>query len=114
MRIDHYIHFADQGEIIRLLRRILANQTQELANQEIEMQTLDQVLADVADERTQIDSLSTLTAGIKAQLDAVLAGALTPDQQAKVDAIFAGVESNKAAVVAAINANSPSAPAPTP
>jgi hypothetical protein len=113
MRIDHYIHFADQDEIIRLLRRILANQAQELANQEIEMATLDQVLADVTDESTQIDSLSTLTAGIKAQLDAILAGSLTPDQQAKVDAVFAGIEANKAKVVAAINANSPPAPAPT-
>ncbi len=76
-------------------------------------QTLDDVLADVTDEKTQIDSLAALTTGLKAQLDAVLAGALTPAQQAKVDAIFTAVDANKAAVVTAINANTPAAtPAP--
>ena len=73
-------------------------------------QSLDDVLADVTDEKTQIDSLTTLTAGLKAQLDAVLAGSLTPEQQAKVDAIFAAVETNKKAVVDSINANTPAAP----
>lgn len=68
-------------------------------------QTLDQILTDVTDEGTQIDSLVALTAGIKAQLDEVLAGALTPAQQEKVDAIFAAVENNKGKVVDAINAN---------
>lgn len=74
--------------------------------------TLDDVLADVTAERSQIDSLAQLTTGLKEQLDAVLAGALTPEQQAKVDAIFEGVESNKAAIVLAINANTPASPTP--
>lgn len=74
--------------------------------------SLDDVLADVADESTQIDGLSTLTSGIKAQLDAVLAGSLTPAQQAKVNAIFDAVEANKHKVVDAINANTPAAGAP--
>ena len=79
---------------------------QESKSREIKiMATLEEVLVSVADEATQIGSLSVLTAGIKAQLDAILAGALTPEVQAKVDAVFAGVEANKAAVVAAINQN---------
>ena len=77
------------------------------------MRTLDDVLNDVQEERTQIASLSTLTAGLRQQLKDALAGVLTPEQQAKVDAIFDGVEANKAAVVAAINANTDPAPPAT-
>lgn len=74
------------------------------------MASLDEVLADVTDESTRIDSLSTLVAGIKKQLDDILAGQLPPAVQAKVDAVFAGVEANKGKVQAAIDANT----APTP
>lgn len=76
------------------------------------MATLDEVLADVTDESTKIDSLSTLVAGIKAQLDAALSGQIDPTTQAKVDAIFAGVEANKAKVQAALDANTPATPTP--
>ena len=77
------------------------------------MASLDQVLTDVQDESTQIDALSTLTAGLKQQLADALAGVnLPPDVQAKVDAVFAGVEANKAKVVAAINANTAAASVP--
>ncbi len=74
--------------------------------------TLDELVVDVATESTLIDSLITLTTGIKAQLDAALAGVLTPAQQAKVDAIFAAVEQKKADIAAAILANTPTPPAP--
>lgn len=78
------------------------------------MSTLDEVLADVAQERDVIASLAALTAGIKKQLDDILAGQLPPDVQAKVDALFAGVDANKQAVIDAINANTPVAPEPAP
>ncbi len=82
---------------------------------DIIMATLDQILTDVTDEGTQIDSLSTLMAGLKQQLADALSGTtLPPAVQAKVDAVFAGVEANKGKVVAAINANTPAAPTPTP
>lgn len=71
-------------------------------------QTLDDCLADITDLGSKEDGLITLTASIKAQLDAITAGALT--QQAKVDAIFAGVEARKTAVVTAIDANTPKTP----
>lgn len=75
--------------------------------------TLDQVLADTTAEKTEVDSLATLAAGIKAQLDQALSGAtLSPDQQAKVNQIFANIETNKAAIVASITANTPSAAPP--
>ncbi len=72
------------------------------------MASLDDVLADVTAETTQIDSLATLVVGIKKQLDDALSGAnLPPAVQAKVDAIFAAVETNKGKVTDAINANTP-------
>ncbi len=72
--------------------------------------SLDDLTADVAAESTAVDGLITLTSGIKAQLDAALAGGLTPDQQAKVDAIFAAVDAKKADIAAAITVNT----TPTP
>lgn len=80
------------------------------------MATLEDVLADVADESTKEDSLIALTNGLKAQLDAALAGSLTPAQQAKVDGIFAAIEANKAKVQASIDANTspPATPAVPP
>lgn len=74
------------------------------------MATLDQVLTDVTDESTQLDSLSTFITGLKQQLADALAGATIPAAtQAKIDAVFAGVEKNKAKVQDALNANTPAA-----
>ena len=81
-----------QREALNLLRVILAREIQMTA-------TLDQVLADVTEETTAIDSLGTLIAGLKAQIDA--AGG----NQAKIDQIFANLESNKQKLAAALSAN---------
>lgn len=74
------------------------------------MATIDEVLADVQQESTLDDSIITLLQNIKAQLDALLAGNLPPEVQAKVDEIFAQVEANKQKVADAITANTPPAP----
>lgn len=74
------------------------------------MNTLDDVVADITDLSSKEDGLIALTTSIKSQLDAALAGALTPAQQAKVDAIFGAVEARKTAIVTAINANTPTGP----
>lgn len=76
------------------------------------MATLDQILADVTAESSDIQSISVLVKGLRAQLADVLAGVLPADVQAKVDAIFAKVEENKAAIAAAVAATPD--PAPTP
>ena len=69
------------------------------------MATLDEVLAKVTQESGSIDSLIALMEGIKQQLADALSGAtLPPEVQAKVDAVFAGVEANINKVVAAIEA----------
>lgn len=99
----HKIKYATKADIDRLEERL-----EQMAN------TLDDVLKDVNDESTLDDSIITLLTGIKGQLDTVLAGGLTADQQTKVDAIFAAAEANKAKVAAAITANTPAATASKP
>ncbi len=74
------------------------------------MATLDQVLADVTAESTQIDSVITLIKGLRDQI-AALPG-VTPAMQAQIDAIFAGAEGNKAKLDTALAANVPPPPAP--
>ena len=77
------------------------------------MTTLDQVLADTEDEKTQIASLSTFVQGLQKQLADALSGeVISPTAQAKIDQIFANVESNKAAVVQAMNTNTPASSIP--
>lgn len=72
------------------------------------MATLDQVVQDVSDESTLIDSVSVLITGLKQQIADALSGAtLPPDVQAKVDAVFSTAESNKAKLSSALTVNTP-------
>jgi hypothetical protein len=112
MRLDVYLHTVppDDSAIAQKLDRIAAALTQ--LGTDI-MATLEQILADVTDESTRIDSLVALLNGIEQQLKDLLTGVVIPSQvQAKIDALFDGVEANKAKVQAAIDANTPPAPAP--
>jgi len=79
------------------------------------MATLDEVLADVTEESTAIDSVSALIAGLQQQLKDALAGATIPaNVQTKIDAVFAQAEANKGKLAAALAANVPPAPAVPP
>ena len=99
MRLDIYHHIIASPEVLFRLDLIIANQ-------ETIMATLDEVLADVAAESTAIDSLAALTAGLKRQVaDALANTTLPPDVQAKIDAVFTGLEQNKQKVMDAITAN---------
>lgn len=73
------------------------------------MASLDETLAAVTAEDTKADSIIALLAGIKAQLDAVIGGALPPAAQAKVDAIFAQATASSGKIDTAITANTPPA-----
>ena len=73
-----------------------------LSKMETIMATLDQIIADVNAESSQLDSVSTLMAGIEQQLKDALSGTtLPPTVQAKVDAIFAQTEANAAKIAQA-------------
>jgi hypothetical protein len=96
---------------IAMLGRVLLQQGRASRKETIIVKDLDQVLADIADESTQIGSLAVLTASLKQQLADALSGTtLPPGVQDKIDAVFAGVEANKAKIVDAINLNTPVAP----
>lgn len=85
---------------------------------EIIMATLDQVIQDVQDETTAIDSVSELIVGLKQQLADALSGVTVPPAvQAKIDAVFTGLEANKAKLATALATGptgTPVTPAPTP
>ena len=71
--------------------------------------TLQQIMDDVKEETTSVDSLSTLIQGLKDQI------AAANGDQAKIDEIFAQLEANKAKLVSVLAANTPAAavtPAP--
>jgi hypothetical protein len=79
------------------------------------MKTLTETLALVREERTLTTSLIALTTGLKARLDEILAGALTPAAQEQVNDLFAELEAQKSAIADAIAANTtPTPPAETP
>ena len=75
------------------------------------MPTLDETLASVEANATVGGSAVALMTTLKTRLDEALSGVtLPPAVQAKVDAIFNASESDKAALEAAILANTPSEP----
>ncbi len=76
------------------------------------MATLDDTLALVTKESTDLDSVKALLAGLKQQLADALAGVtLPPAMQAKVDAIFA-VDQTNAQKIADALATGVTAPPP--
>lgn len=71
-------------------------------------QSLDAVLADVQAESTVADSIVTLLTSVEQQLKDALAGtSISPANQAKIDAIFDGIESNKNKIAQAVTDNTP-------
>ncbi len=72
------------------------------------MATLEQVLARVADETTEIGSLKVFVQGLRQQiLDALSGATLPPATQAKIDAVFTGVDKNATDIVEAMAENVP-------
>lgn len=104
---------ADQWTLRQAVCRMEMALRRSAAREEQLMATLDETLTLVTQEGTVDDSLIALTQGIKAQLDQLLAGGLTSEQQAKVDQVFAGIQANIEKVSAAVTANTPASP-PTP
>lgn len=85
---------------IRDTQRLLLERQYEMAK------TLDDIVAEVEEESTTLDSLASFVAGLKQQITDALAGTtLPPPVQAKIEAVFAGIESNKAKLAKAMEAN---------
>lgn len=101
--MHHHYHYPGLDDLAGMLRIVIRNQEKIMA-------TLDQVLAEVTEENTLIDSLSTLIDGLHTQVTDALSGTTLPAPvQAKVDAIFTAAENNKAKLTAAVKANTPGA-----
>ena len=82
-----------------------------LKNQEIEMATVQELLAAVQSEKTVDDLIIALVQQLKASVDAAVANAgLSAEEKAAVDAAFELATSNAAAVGDAVVANTPAAP----
>lgn len=114
MRLDVHVHIHDiePGSASEILARLDHLRDLIVKNQEKIMATLDEVLVEVTDESTRLDSIGTMISGIQQQLADALAGTtLPPAVQAKVDAVFDGLKANSAKIDAALNSN---VPPPTP
>lgn len=108
MNINVYFHDRRNEA---LLAAVLEQYGLILSKMETIMATLDEVLAEVTDESTRLDSIQALIDGIKQQLaDALSGAALPPDVQAKIDAVFAGLTGNKAKIDKALNTGVPTPP----
>lgn len=108
-------HHSDLGEVKAGIAKLLEKCDLILANQEKIMASLDDVLSEVTDESTRLDSIQALIDGIKKQLADALAGTtLPPAVQTKVDAVFAGLTTNKGKIDTALNANVPPPPPAKP
>lgn len=121
MRLDiHHNYHADQTLQQRLdwlygqLERLHGQVAHIISNQESIMATLDEVLQAVKDESTQEDSVVVLLQQLREQIAGLVAGNLPPDVQAKVDAVFTGLQANKAKLAGAIANTGPNPPAPAP
>jgi hypothetical protein len=72
---------------------------------------LKDVLDKVAMETTDIGSLTVLMQGLEDKITAI--PGMTPEIQAQIDALFANVDANDKAIVAAMKIGVPPAPVPT-
>ena len=107
MRIDIFHHDDTAtgrrlSDIERALDRLTFRLERHMAKLD---EDLDKILASVTSEDTKLDSLIALTTELKRRVDEIVAGTVTPEQQAKLDAIFAAVADNPDRVQAAIDAN---------
>ncbi len=108
--IIHEVYLHQDDEVRPWEREVLRKLDLILSNQETIMATLDETLAAVTAEDSKVDSIIALLNGVEKQLADVLAGALPPAVQAKVDAIFAQATASAGKIDTAITANTPAAP----
>lgn len=102
----HIHHHADQ--------RVVDKLDMILATQEILMDSIDRIVADVTAQSTEIESLKAFIVSLKNQIADALSGTtLPPAVEARLAAIFPPLEANTQAIADAIAAT-PAPPAATP
>jgi len=75
------------------------------------MAMLSDVIAAMAQEKTDIASLTVFVQGLQDKINAL--PGITPEMQAQIDTIFQSVDDNDKAIVAAMKIGVPPSPAPT-
>jgi hypothetical protein len=90
--------------LVSLLSQISTKETQL-------MSTLDDDIAAIAAQKTDLDKLMAFISGLEAQISAM--PGITPVQQTAIDKIFADVTANNAEIVAAMAVNAPVVPVPS-
>lgn len=104
-----------EGALVQLLRLSTREFSTIERHQTMTDYTLDDIIANAEAEKTEVDSLITLTAGLKTQLEAALNGEpISPAGHARFNKIFADIQAQRDAIAAAVIANTPSAPPADP
>jgi uncharacterized protein YoxC len=88
-----------ESALLSLLERAVSLLSEISAKETLIMATIQQLIEDVAEEKTAIDSLLTFVKGLQDQIKAL---GLPPATQAQIDQVFAAVEANKTALAAAM------------
>ena len=107
--ISFHFHYEIDDSTTKKLDKILRLLEESRRREVITMATLQEALDKVTEQTTVIDGLGALTYQIKAMLDAELSSELNPEQQAKVDSIFAKIQSNLDVAAKALLDNTPQA-----
>src|ERR1700688_1523525 len=90
----------DPEELLNLLKQILSTEKLMLEKENIIMNTIDDVIANVSDEDTVIDSAVVLITGLQTQITALKVGA-DSTMQAKIDTLNSTITAKKVALAAA-------------
>lgn len=115
IHLCHHFPPGNTDKLDQVLALLSQLQVQVQTQGEKIMATLADLQAGVNQESTAIGSLGTLITNLQTQLNAVLSGAnLPPAAQAQVDAIFATMQSNLAALTSDLAANVPVTPPAPP
>ena len=96
---------------LRQVDKIISLLTQAIQKDNRIMATMDEILAKVAQETTDIGSMRVFVQGLEDQIKAI--PGMTPTMQAQIDSVFTSVDSNDKAIVDAMKVNVAPVP-PTP
>jgi len=109
--VDHVIRV--DPELMALLRSGTKTLGQILKGNKQIMATLDELIGKVDEQTGQVASMKTFIAGLEQAVKDALSGVnLPPAVQAKVDKVFGDVSKNTDEIVAAIDNNPDTPPAP--
>lgn len=100
-------YYGFKSEVLARLDTIIANQVAGARQGALLMATMEEVVAKVEEETTQVGGLKVFIQGLKDQIAAL--PTMTPALQAQIDQVFTTVSANSKAIADAMMANTPPA-----